>query len=111
VVTFGAGKHLTYTDSQSNIVTLQLQLGGQMALFQDAGGEVQQLGLIGVVPHRSTLTGSVKRRHGGSGRTTLPPITGAGGVHIKLKGRPFAVSRAALVGGKGGPFARRAWHR
>jgi hypothetical protein len=111
VVTFGAGKHLTYTDSQSNIVTLQLERGGQMALFQGSGGEVQELGLIGAVPHRSTLTGSVKRPHGGTGRTTLPPITGAGGVHIKLKGRPFVVSRAAVAGEKGGPFARRDWHR
>ena len=74
-----------------------------MALFQSPGGAVSSSSLIGAVPRRSTLTGSVKRGRGGTGRTTLPPITGAGGVHIKLKGRPFAVTRAALVKGGGSP--------
>ncbi len=110
-LTFGAGKRLTYSDSQSNVVTLQLKRGGIMALFQSPSGAVQELGLIGAVPHRSTLTGSVKRSRGGTGRTTLPPITGAAGVHIKLKARPFAVARSPLVRDAGHPFARRAWHR
>src|SRR5262249_26454246 len=76
-----------------------------------SSGQVQRLGLVGARPGRSTLTGSVKRRPGGTGRTTLPPISGANGVHIKLKGRPFVVSRAAIVAGKGRPVARRALHR
>ena len=99
-VTFGAGTRLTYTDGQGNVVTLQLRQGGIMELFQSSGGSVQQLGLIGAVPGRSTLTGSVRRGRGGTGRTTLPPISGAEGVHIKLKGRPFAVARAATRRGR-----------
>lgn len=111
LVTFGAGKKLTYVDAASNLVTLQLHRGGIMELFQAPSGDVQQLGLVGTVPRRSTLSGTVKRGHGGNGRTTLPPISGAGGVHIKLKGRPFVVARPALIADEGRPFARRAWHR
>ncbi len=110
-LTFGGGTKVTYSDSQGNVVTLQLHKGGVLSLFQSPDGAVQQLGLIGAVPRRSTLTGSVKRGRGGTGRTTLPPISGANGVRIHLKARPFAVTRAALVKGEGKPFARRAWHR
>ena len=110
VVIFGAGTRLMYNDDQGNVVTLQLRQGGNMELFQSSGGSVQQLGVIGAVPGRTTLTGSVKRGRGGTGRTALPPISGAAGVHVKLKGRPFAVAQAATAEG-GRPFARRAWHR
>jgi hypothetical protein len=111
IVTFGAGRRLTYLDSQSNTVTLQLRRGGIISFFQAPSGAVQQVGLIGAVPGRSTLSGSVKRGRGGTGRTSLPPITGAGGVRIQLKARPFVVSGAEAVAGEGMPFARRAWHR
>ncbi len=111
VVTFGAGNRLTYTDAQSNVVTLQLRRGGIMTLFQSPSGAVEQLGLIGAVPNQSTLTGSVKAGPGGTGRTTLPPIAGAGGVHIKFKGRPLVAARAEHVKRVTKPFEQRAWHR
>ena len=111
VVTFGAGNRLVYPDAQSNVVTLKLRRGGIMTLFQSPSGAVEQLELIGTVPNKSTLTDSVKRGPGGTGRTTLPPIAGAGGVHIKLKGRPFVAARAEHVKRAAKPFERRAWHR
>jgi hypothetical protein len=111
VLTFGAGKRLSYIDSQSRAVTLQLRRGGIMTLFQSAAGAVQQLGLIGAVPGRSSLTTTVQHGRGSAGRTTLPPITGADGVHIAFRGRPLLVSHAELVVQKGKPFGRRTWHR
>jgi hypothetical protein len=111
VVIFGAGPRLTYLDSQDNTVTLQLRRGGLISFFQQPDGAVQRVSLIGAVPGRSTLSGSVKHGPHSKGRTSLPPIAGAGGVRIRLKGGPFAVSRAAMVRGEGVPFARRAWHR
>src|SRR6185312_4265469 len=111
LVTFGAGRRLTYLDGQRNTVTLQLRRGGLISFFQAPSGAVQQVGLIGAVPGRSTLSGSVKRGPGGTGRTSLPPITGAGGVRIQLKGRPFVVSGAEVEVSKGMPFASRGWHR
>jgi hypothetical protein len=111
VLTFGAGKKLSYVDSRGQSVTLQLSRGGIVTLFQSPSGAVQQLGLIGAVPGRSRLTTTVKRTRGGTGRTTLPPITGAGGVRITSKARPMLMAHKALAAEKGKPFARRAWHR
>ncbi len=62
VATFGTGTRLTYTDGSGNFVTLRLTRGGLMKLFQLPDGNVQQLELIGTVPKKSTLTGTV--RHG-----------------------------------------------
>ena len=70
-------QRLIYADAQGNVVTLKLRRGGIMTLFQSPSGAVEQLELIGAVPNRSALTGSVKPGPGGTGRTTLPPITGA----------------------------------
>ncbi len=111
VVTFGAGKRLTYVDSQGKSVTLQLRRGGIMAMFQAPSGAVQQLGLLGAVPGRSTLTTTVQRGRGSNGRTALPPISGAEGVRIVYKARPALVAQVELAAEKGKPFARRAWHR
>ncbi len=106
VLTFGAGKRLNYIDGQGKAVTLQLRRGGIMALFQSPGGAVQQLGLIGAVPGRSSLTDDGPARPGGTGRTTLPPISGAAGVQIISKARPL-IARAGHFAASGKPFARR----
>jgi hypothetical protein len=111
ILTFGSGPRLTYLDSQNNTVTLQLRRGGIISFFQAPSGAVQRVGLIGAVPGRSTLSGSVKRGPGGTGRTALPPIAGASGVRIRLKARPFVASGALVEVGKEIPFARRGWHR
>ncbi len=93
VATFAAGAQLTYADGGGNRVTLKLSRGGLMEMFRSPGGNVQQLQLVGVVPRQSTLTGSLSRRPGGSGRTSLLSISAAAGVRIELKTPPFFLNR------------------
>ncbi len=97
LLTFGAGKRLTYTDSSRNVVTLQLTKGGMMDLFQAPTGAVQQLGLSGTKARKTTLSGSINRGRGGTGRTLLPPIAGASGVRMKLKNPPFVFRPTSLA--------------
>ncbi len=93
VATFGAGTRLAYTDGASNVVTLRLTRGGLMELFQSPDGSIQQLRLVGTVPKKSTLTGTV--RHGSRpGHAALPPITGSSGVRIRLKPPAFLATKA-----------------
>ncbi len=94
VATFAVGAQLTYADGGGNVVTLKLSRGGLMEMFRSASGSVQRLQLIGVIPRKTTLSGSLKRSPGGSGRTYLPPISGAAGVRIKLKTPPFFFNRS-----------------
>jgi hypothetical protein len=93
IVTFGVGTSLVYDDSGGNVVKLNLSKGGLMEMFRSPNGAVQQLQLIGVVPQKSTLSGSLTRRPGSSGGTFLPRITGAAGVRIKLKTPPFRLNQ------------------
>ena len=93
VSTFGAGTRLAYTDGSGNAVTLRLTRGGLMELFQSPDGSIQQLELMGTVPKKSTLTGSV-RRGARAGHTALPPITGSAGVRIRLKPSAFVSPRS-----------------
>lgn len=97
VLTFAAGKKLLYTDSLRNVVTLHLAKGGFMEMFRTTGGDVQQFGLLGTIARKSTLTGSVSRAVGGTGRTYLPPIAGSAGVRIRLKNPPFVIRSRSLV--------------
>ena len=89
VMTFAAGPKLSYTDRRRNLVKLQLKSGGFMEMFRSADSQVVQLQLAGTIARKSTLSGSVSRGRGGTGRTFLPPIAGASGVRIRLKTPPF----------------------
>ncbi len=124
VVTFGLGTKLVYTDSGGNLVTLQLAKGGMMQMFLAPTGSVLDFALIGTVPGKSTLTGTVKRQSRSSGRTYLPAIAGAAGTRIKLKRPPFIVASSAdaattahaaadraLVRVSHGIFSGRRWQR
>jgi hypothetical protein len=96
-VTFAAGKRLAYTDSARNVVSLQLTKGGLMELFQASTGAVQQLDLAGTIARKTTLSGSVRRGRGGTGRSILPPISGTAGVRMKLKSPPFIFRSTSLI--------------
>jgi hypothetical protein len=127
LATFAAGSQLSYTDGARNTVTLRLRRGGLIGLFLAPSGTPLQVQLVGTVPRQSTLTGSVFRGSGGSGRTTLPPIAGASRVRVRLKSPPFlftarpAISTEfrSLFRTEGKPathapashFSRRRWHR
>ncbi len=97
LITFAAGKRLVYTDSSRNVVSLQLTKGGLMELFRTPVGDAQQLQLIGTIARKTTLSGSVRRGRGGTGRTYLPPIAGAAGVLVRLKNPPFVIRATSLV--------------
>ncbi len=97
IVTFAAGKRLVYTDAARNVVKLQLTKGGLMEMFRSPSGNVQQLGVFGTIARKTTLSGTVSRARGGTGRTFLPPIGGAAGVRNRLKNPPFVFRPATLV--------------
>jgi hypothetical protein len=96
IVTFAASTRLAYADGAGNIVTLQLKRGGLIELFRSPDGRVEQLTLLGAVSGRSILTGSVRRRHGGAGRISLPAIGGAAGVRIRLR-TPFVMPQVPVA--------------
>ena len=52
---------------------------------------------IGTIARKTTLSGSVSRGRGGTGRTFLPPIAGAAGVRVRLKSPPFVFRATSLV--------------
>ena len=56
---FAQGKRLNYVDNAGNQVTLKLAGAGYLEQIRDASGEGVLLDLIGAVPNRSTLSGSV----------------------------------------------------
>ena len=110
VVIFGAGTRLTYNDDQGNVVTLQLRQGGIMDVVPVAGRRGPAARADRRRPradHADRLGEARPRRHRPDGAAA--DLRGRG-VHIKLKGRPFAVAQAATATG-GRPLARRAWHR
>jgi hypothetical protein len=63
-------------------------------------GVVKQLNLIGTVPGKTTLTGTVRRRRGGTGRAILPTIGGSSGARIHLKTPPFYFTAATPIDAK-----------
>jgi uncharacterized repeat protein (TIGR01451 family) len=93
--TFGRGANLTYADSNGDVVNLRLSGGGVIDLFRQDNGEAGIMRLVGTVPGRSTLNGSVRRRPGGDGVTTLHRIDGLGtfgAVRSRLRTPPFIVT-------------------
>jgi hypothetical protein len=93
VATFAVGTSFVYADGGGNTVSLNLRRGGLMELFRSPSGTVERLEFTGVVPRQTTLTGSLKRAPGGSGRTYLPLARSAAGVRINLKTPPFFFNR------------------
>ena len=76
---YGQGTNLTYNDSQNNVVNISLTGGGTLAIFRAANGDASVINLSGIVPHKSTLTGSVKKLNkSGSGHTYIGQINGFG---------------------------------
>jgi uncharacterized repeat protein (TIGR01451 family) len=102
VASFAQGSRLQYVDNAGNRVTLQLKGPGYLQQVRDSSGEGVTLNLVGMVPHRTTLTGHVKGRRGKGGQTELGSIQGLGrfgDVRVLLKTPPFRVQQF--------PFQRR----
>lgn len=99
---FAQGKQLSYVDNGGNRVKLRLKGMGYLEQVLTSYGEGVTLNLAGMIPHRTTLTGKILHRRGGTGQTMLGTIGGLGqfgDVKILLKTPPFRVTQL--------PFQRR----
>ncbi len=100
VASFAQGNRLQYVDNSGNRVTLRLKGAGYLEQVRDASGEGILLNIVGMVPHRTTLTGSVKGPRKQKGQTDLGTITGLGqfgDVRVLLKTPPFRVKQLPFV--------------
>jgi uncharacterized repeat protein (TIGR01451 family) len=100
--TFAQGTQLRYRDNAGNRVTLRLRGPGYLRQVLSPSGQGISLDVVGMVAHRTTLTGSLRRSRAGSGQTDLGTIEGLGqfgDVLVLLKTPPFLVSQL--------PFQRR----
>ncbi|OJW19635.1 MAG: hypothetical protein BGO49_14400 [Planctomycetales bacterium 71-10] len=93
---FARGTALKYADANGDSVSLSLKSGGFLDLVRAASGDATSLTLQGIVPGRSTLSGSVARQRGrGDGATPLGAIEGLGSfgdVRVSLRTPPFLVA-------------------
>jgi uncharacterized repeat protein (TIGR01451 family) len=100
IETIARGSSLTYIDRGNNTVNIRLTGGGVIDLTRGPDGEGQIMRLIGTVPGRSTLSGSVRKRSlHSSGVTTLQTIEGLGefgAVRSLLHTPPFVVTQVLV---------------
>ncbi|MGP0063199.1 MAG: Calx-beta domain-containing protein, partial [Isosphaeraceae bacterium] len=102
VASFAQGTRLQYVDNAGNLVKLRIKGAGYLEQVRNASGEGVLLDIVGMIPHRTTLTGSIKVRKRSSGQTELGTIQGLGqfgDVRVLLKSPPFRVAQL--------PFQRR----
>jgi hypothetical protein len=95
-VLFAQGKRLSYRDSRGNTVDLRLKGAGYLEQVLTPYGDGVTLNLVGLIPHRTTLTGKIKAHKRGSGQTMLGSVGGLGqfgDVKILLKTPPFRVTQ------------------
>lgn len=85
----GEGHQLYYADRSGDSVGLNLAGPGFLALTRGLDGEAQSLRFVGTTANLSTLTGAVVARPGTPGTTSIPSISGAAGVRIRLASPPF----------------------
>jgi uncharacterized repeat protein (TIGR01451 family) len=86
---FARGTTVRYSDADHHSVQLQVMRGGVINLTRYANGEGNTINLSGIVPHQTTLTGSVR-----GGTTSFNTITGLGqfgAVRISMATPPFYV--------------------
>ena len=99
VASFGQGNKLQYVDNAGNQVSLKLTGPGYMEQIRDATGEGESLTLV-APQKRTTLSGSIHKSKGASGRTNLGVIRGLGSfgmVRVKLATPPFYVRQFPFV--------------
>ncbi len=85
----GEGRQLVYTDRSGDAVNLTLSGPGYLDLIRSLNGEALSLRFVGTQANVSTLTGAVVARPGSAGTTSIPSISGASGVKIRLASPPF----------------------
>ena len=94
---FAQGTNLKYTDAGGNQVSFGVKDGGYLEDLLTGSGQGQRLVLVGAVPHRTVVTGSVKQGKKGSGRAYLGysfyGLGAFGDVRVLLKSPPFEIQR------------------
>jgi uncharacterized repeat protein (TIGR01451 family) len=88
------GNNLSYVDASGSRVNVRLSNGGTMLFTRLANGNGNALQLLGIVPGRSRLSGSVRRTRTSLPYTTINSITGLGrfgDVHTTLTTPAFYV--------------------
>jgi uncharacterized repeat protein (TIGR01451 family) len=98
---FAQGTKLKYVDASGHNVSLKLAGSGYLEQVRDASGEGVLLDLVGIKPHHSTLSGTVKPAVSRSTRSNRPAVStylGSieglgtfGEVKVLLKSPPFYV--------------------
>jgi hypothetical protein len=95
VAEFALGSQVRYADGSGNFVTLQLSRGGLLQLQLAGNGNAEALGVVGAVPGRSVLSGTVRGRRRAS--TTIPVIQGASGVRVRLRPPAFHIGHISAA--------------
>ena len=94
---FAQGTNLKYTDAGGNQVTFSVKEGGYLQDLLTGSGLGQRLVLVGEVPHRTIVTGSVMQGKHGTGRAYLGysfyGLGQFGNVRVTLKSPPFEIQR------------------
>jgi uncharacterized repeat protein (TIGR01451 family) len=102
---FAAGNRLKYNDADGDKVTLRIKKGGMIEDERTSSGRGERLTILGEVPRRTVLTGTVKRARGGDGRVYLGPtvygLGNFGDVKVKMTSPPFSVDDYPLSHGRG----------
>ena len=98
---FAQGTRLNYIDGSGNKVSLKLAGSGYLEQVRDSSGDGELLTLVGIMPHHSTLSGTVKspvsraiRKNRPAQSTELGLIQGLGSfgdVKVLLTSPPFFV--------------------
>ncbi|MDR3634200.1 MAG: Calx-beta domain-containing protein [Isosphaeraceae bacterium] len=102
VLYFASGSNLTYIDAGGNQVNLRLTGAGGLNLTRFANGQGDNLQIVGEVPHRTILQGTIRRvgRVAGTGTTSLNSITGLGNfgdVRVRMSTPPFTVTQPSFA--------------
>ncbi len=88
---------LTFVDAGGNKVTFTVQHGGYVQDLLTGSGLGQRLVMVGAVPHRTVLGGTVVQGRHGSGRSYLGySVYGLGqfgDVRVNMQSPPFVVAR------------------
>ncbi len=95
VARFATGTNLKYTTAVGDQVNIQISGGGYLNDVIDASGRGIRLEVVGEVPHKTVLTGTVKKGPHGTGRAylgyTIYGLGNFGDVSVKMYSPPFQV--------------------
>lgn len=89
------GNRIAFRDMSGNQAQVRISGGGQVDLWRELNGNVDQLSVVGAVAGQSTLTGVVHATKGSNGLVVIPSYQGLTGVNNLLP--PTFVSQAPPV--------------